>query len=173
MRLGTAVSLALVLIAAPTLAFGQASITGFVRDTSGAVLPGVTVEAASPALIERVRSSVTDGTGQFRIENLRPGIYSVTFTLPGFATVHRERVELSGTFTAQINADMRVGGVEETITVTGETPTVDVQGTTRQRVISADVIQALPTPRSDKNLAQLIPGIYGGAQDVGGTEDMA
>jgi hypothetical protein len=157
----------------PSLALAQAAIVGVVRDTSGAVLPGVTVEAASPALIEKVRIAVTDGTGQFRIENLRPGTYSVTFGLPGFATVVREGVELTGSFTATINADLRVGGVEEPITVTGETPTVDVQGTTRQRVISAEVIQALPTPRSDKNLAQLIPGIYGGAQDVGGTEDMA
>src|SRR5512138_1886794 len=102
---------------ASSTAYAQASITGVVKDGSGAVLPGVTVEAASPALIEKVRSVVTDGTGQYRIENLRPGTYSVTFTLPGFATSKREGIELTGTFVATVNADMRVGALEETITV--------------------------------------------------------
>ena len=168
------VGVALIAILMPTLAFAQASITGVVRDTSGAVLPGVTVEAASPALIEKVRSSVTDGTGQYRIENLRPGTYTVTFTLPGFSTVKRDGVELTGTFTATINADMRVGAIEETVTVTGESPIVDVQNTTQQRVLSHEIIDAIPTGRSDKNLAALIPGvsIAGGiSQDVGGTQD--
>ena len=100
-----------------------------VRDTSGAVLPGVTVEAASPALIEKVRSVVTDGTGQYRIENLRPGSYTVTFTLPGFATVKREGIELTGSFVATVNGDMRVGRSRKRSTVTGETPVVDVQST--------------------------------------------
>src|SRR5262252_1398814 len=99
----------------PAAVFAQASIAGVVKDTSGAVLPGVTVEAASPALIEKTRAAVTDGTGQFRIENLRPGTYSVTFTLTGFSTVKREGVELTGSGTASLNADMRVGAVEETI----------------------------------------------------------
>ena len=115
----------------PSTAYGQASITGVVRDTSGAVLPGVTVEASSPALIEKVRSGVTNGAGQYRIENLRPGPYSVTFTLAGFATVKRDGVELTGSFSASINADMRVGALEETVTVTGESPIVDVPSTTR------------------------------------------
>src|ERR671919_629176 len=97
----------------PALAFGQASITGVVRDTSGAVLPGVTVEASSPALIEKVRSVVTDDTGQYRILELRPGTYTVTFSLPGFSTVRREGVELTGSFTAAVNAEMRVGALEE------------------------------------------------------------
>ena len=93
----------------PTIAFAQASITGTVKDTSGAVLPGVTVEASSPVLIEKVRTVVTDGSGQYRIVDLRPGTYTVTFTLPGFNTVKRDGVELTGSFTATINADMRVG----------------------------------------------------------------
>src|SRR5438093_13576272 len=105
-------------------AYGQASIVGTVKDSSGALLPGVTVEASSPALIEKVRSAVTDGSGQYRIENLRPGVYNVTFTLPGFSTVKREAIELEGSFVASVNADMRIGAVEETITVTGETPIV-------------------------------------------------
>jgi hypothetical protein len=163
----------------PTAAFAQASIAGAVKDTSGAVLPGVTVEAASPALIEKTRSVVTDGTGQYRIESLRPGAYTVTFTLAGFSTVKREGVELAGSFTATVNADLRVGVVEETITVTAATPLVDVQNTISQRVIDHVIADAIPTGRLYANLAVLIPGISigaiannisgMGAQDVGGS----
>ena len=158
----------------PSAAYAQASIAGVARDASGAVLPGVTVEAASPALIEKVRSVVSDGSGQYRIVDLRPGTYSVTFTLPGFATVKRDGVELTGAATATVNAEMRVGGVEETITVTGATPVVDVQGVQQQRVMNKDVIDALPTGRTTTNMAVLIPGMVlattfsGESQDVGG-----
>ena len=92
----------------PQAAMGQAAVTGTVRDTSGAVLPGVNVEASSPALIEKVRTAVTDGTGQYRIIDLRPGLYSVTFTLQGFSAVNREGLELAGSFTANVNATMEV-----------------------------------------------------------------
>ena len=110
-------------VIAPTLAHAQqASITGVVRDTSGAVLPGVTVEASSPALIEKMRSVTTDGTGQYRIVDLRPGNYTVTFMLAGFSAVKRDGIELTGSFTATVNADLRVGSLEETVTVSGETP---------------------------------------------------
>src|SRR3979490_2529332 len=112
------------LVLFPTLAFAQASITGVVKDSSGAVLPGVTVETASPVLIEKTRSTVTDGSGLYRIIDLRPGLYTVTFSLPGFSTVKREDIELTGSFIATVNADMKVGGVAETITVSGETPIV-------------------------------------------------
>src|ERR1700693_5757739 len=105
----------------PASLWAQASITGVVKDTSGAVLPGVTVEASSPVLIEKVRSAVTDGSGVYRIVDLLPGTYAVAFTLPGFSTVRREGVELTGSFAATINADLKVGALEETITVTGET----------------------------------------------------
>src|SRR5688572_14302418 len=108
----------------PSIAHAQASITGLVRDTSGAVLPGVTVEAASPALIEKARSVVTDDTGQYRIVDLRPGMYSVTFSLPGFNGVQRQGIELTGSFVATVNAELRVGALTETITVTGESPIV-------------------------------------------------
>jgi len=141
----------------PALAFAQASITGTVRDTSGAVLPGVTVEASSPALIEKVRTATTDGNGQYRIVDLRAGEYTVTFTLPGFTTVKRERVTLEGSFTASINADMRVGQLTETITVTGESPIVDVQSMRRQMVLDNEIISAIPSSRSYNNLIQLIP----------------
>ena len=126
-------SLALLAVAVftPAAAFAQAVIAGTVKDASGAVLPGVTVEAASNALIEKVRSAATDGTGQYRIEDLRPGVYTVTFTLQGFNTYKREGIELTGSFTAQINAELKVGAISETITVTGETPVVDVQSARR------------------------------------------
>jgi hypothetical protein len=136
------------ILSIPATAYAQATVAGIVRDTSGAVLPGVTVEAASPALIEKVRSVVTDGTGQYQIVNLVPGTYTVTFTLPGFNTVTREGVVLAGSFAAKIDADLRVGAVEETITVTGETPIVDVQNTRRQRVIDRETIDEIPTSRT-------------------------
>ena len=119
------------------LAFAQGTLTGTVRDQSGGVLPGVTVEASSPALIEKVRTAVTDGAGQYRITGLNPGTYSLTFTLPGFNIVKRDGIELSGTATLTIPADMRVGALEETVTVTGETPVVDVQTARRETVLSA------------------------------------
>jgi hypothetical protein len=141
----------------PTIAFAQATITGTVKDTSGAVLPGVTVEASSPVLIEKVRTVVTDGSGQYRIVDLRPGTYSVTFTLPGFNTFKRDGVELEGALTATINADLRVGSLEETVTVTGESPIVDVQSIRRQTVISGDVMKDLPAARSYAGVMMLIP----------------
>src|SRR3984893_17838441 len=122
----------------PTAAVAQAVIAGTAKDPSGAVLPGVVVEATSPALIEKVRTAVTDGTGQYRIEDLRPGVYTVTFTLQGFSTVRREGIELSGSFTATINADLKVGALAETVTVTGETPVVDVQSARREVTLNSD-----------------------------------
>src|SRR5258705_13881784 len=145
---GVRMAVFLGLALAPSAAFAQATgIAGIVRDTSGAVLPGVTVEASSPALIERVRTVATDSQGQYKILDLRPGTYTVTFTLTGFSTVKREGIELTGSFTATVNADMRVGAVEETVTVTGETPIVDIQSTTREPSISHDLIDTIPTVR--------------------------
>jgi hypothetical protein len=162
----------------PAAAFAQASITGTVRDSSGGVLPGVTVEASSPALIERVRSVVSDANGQYRIVDLRPGTYAVSFTLPGFSTFRREGVELAGTFVATVNAELRVGALEETITVTAESPIVDVQRTTAQRVFTQEVIDAIPAGRSHINQIALIPGLAavqpgrGALADVGGTNNL-
>src|SRR6266513_2098746 len=135
----------LVLIPSEVLALG--SITGSVRDTTGAVLPGVTVEASSPVLIERARSVVTDSQGAYKIVDLRPGTYVVSFTLAGFSTVKREGIELTGTFTAIVNADLRVGVVSETITVSGESPVVDVVNASQQTVLSKDSLAAVPTAR--------------------------
>jgi hypothetical protein len=149
----------LVVLVLPAAALAQAAITGVVRDTSGAVLPGVTVEAASPVLIERTRSVVSDDTGQYRIVDLRPGTYAVTFALPGFNTVKREGIELSGDFVATISAELRVGALEETVTVTGESPIVDVQSARVQTVIDRDVIAAIPSSRNATGIQSLVPGL--------------
>jgi Carboxypeptidase regulatory-like domain len=142
---------------APSSLFAQASIAGQVKDTSGAVLPGVTVEASSPALIEKVRSASTDANGQYRIEDLRPGTYEVTFSIAGFSTIKRQGIELTGTFAATVNADMKVGAVSETITVTGETPVVDVINAKQQTTVSNEVINAVPTARLYHSLGHLFP----------------
>src|SRR5580765_2516143 len=167
-RLG---ALALVCLAmGQTAAFAQA-IAGVVRDASGGVMPGVTVEAASPALIEKVRTVVSDGDGQYKIINLTPGTYSVTFTLAGFNTVKREGIILTGDFTAPVNAEMKVGAIEETITVSGASPLIDTQSVTQKKSLTSDMISALPTGRSFQNLSVLVPGVMIGlgSQDVGGT----
>lgn len=157
------------LVLVPSAAFAQTSITGVVKDTSGAVLPGVTVEASSPVLIEKVRTAISDGTGQYRIVNLQPGTYTVTFSLPGFSTVKREGIELTGNFVATINGELKVGALEETVTVTGETPIVDVQSMRLQTVISNDVISALPAARAYNSLMGLMPNTVtaaGTASDI-------
>jgi len=168
-RCAKVASLLAALVLLPALASAQGSIAGVVKDTSGAVLPGVTVEAASPALIEKVRSAVSDGTGQFQIVNLPPGAYTVTFTLPGFNTLIRDGVELTGNFTATVNGDLRVGALEESITVTGEAPTVDVQNTARQNIVDREIIENIPAGRNIWALGALNPGITTNVpQDVGG-----
>ena len=156
----------------PAAAYAQAAITGVARDASGAVLPGVTVDAASPVLIEKVRSVVTNATGQYRIVDLRPGTYSVTFALPGFTTVKREGIELSGNFVATVNAELRIGALEETITVTGESPIVDVQSTRSQQIIDRDVITAIPSSRNVAGIQAIIPGISTNGDSGGITGSM-
>ena len=174
--------LCLVLLPAAALA-QQATIAGVVKDTSGAVLPGVTVEIASPALIEKTRSAVTDGSGQFQIIQLVPGTYTVTFTLQGFNTFKRDNVEVSGSGVVTVNADMKVGEIAETITVTGQASLVDVRSAGVQKVVTKEIVDAVPTGRLGINLAALQPGMILGAgggvgvansnalasQDVGGT----
>jgi hypothetical protein len=156
-------------LAVPSLAHAQASITGTVRDSSGPVLPGVTVEVSSPALIEKVRSAVTDGAGRYRVVDLRPGTYTVTFTLPGFNTVRREGITLEGSLTATVDGELGVGTLQEAVTVTGETPMVDVQSVKRQTVFDGDLITSLPVTRSYNSLMQLMPNTItqaGGGADV-------
>ena len=161
---------AVVLVGVPSAAFAQASIVGTARDASGAVLPGVTVEASSPALIERTRSVVTNGVGQYSIQDLRPGTYSVTFSLPGFSAVRRDGIELSGSFIATVNADMRVGGVQETVTVSGEAPVVDVTSARTEQTIDGETVAAIPTSRLYSSLTQLVPALNVQGNDVGGSQ---
>lgn len=170
---GWRIVLLLFFLALPAIAWAQGdlgSIAGVVRDSTGGVLPGVTVEVSSPVLIERVRTATTDGQGQYRVLSLRPGVYEVTFSLEGFGTVRRSGVELTAAFTASVNADLTPGSLEESVTVSGASPLVDVQNTVQQRAVTAAVIEALPAGRQFQGFAVLVPGVSRtGGQDVGGS----
>ena len=157
--LGYAVAALACLVTLPALAHAQSAIVGVAKDTSGAVLPGVTVEAASNALIEKTRAVVTDGSGQYRIVDLRPGTYSVTFSLEGFQSFKRDALDLPSQFTMTINADMKVGALEETLTVTGAAPTVDVQTAVHTQVLNREAMDAIPTGRTIQGMGQLIVGV--------------
>jgi len=157
------------LLALPSVARAQSAIAGVVRDTSGAVLPGVTVEASSDVLIEKTKTVTTDGSGQYRIIDLRPGTYIVTFTLTGFQTVKREGVELPAEFTASINADLKVGALEETIVVSGATPVVDVSSAAHVQVLDRETLENVPTGRTIQGIGQIIVGVNLSLPDVGGS----
>lgn len=159
-----------VLVFIPAAAVAQSAVAGVVKDSSGGVLPGVTVEAASPALIERSRTAVTDGQGLYQVIDLRPGVYSVTFTLPGFQSVKREGIELTSSFTATVNADMQVSSVSETVTVSGAAPTVDVRNALVQTVMTRQLLDAIPTGRSYQSIAQMTPGVVLDRADQAGSE---
>lgn len=160
------------LVLVPAVARAQSVFTGTVKDTSGAVMPGVTVEAASPALIEGVRSAITDASGTYRIGDLRPGTYKLTYTLPGFNTVIRDGVELQGNFVATINIDLAVGTLQESVTVSGASPVVDVQSNAKQQVLTRDVLSAVPTAGTIQGLGQLVVGVTLNVPDVGGSRAM-
>jgi hypothetical protein len=154
-----AVGVALVVLV-PSVAFAQeGQIAGTVRDSSNAVMPGVTVEVTSPALIEKVRSTTTDANGQYRITNLPVGTYKVVFTLSGFAKQERDDVILSSNFTAPVNATMSVGQLTETVVVAGITPIVDVQNSREVINLQGATIRDLPTSRNANSLLELTPGI--------------
>src|SRR4051812_44077926 len=154
----------------PAMAYAQGStIAGVVKDASGAVLPGVTVEAASDVLIEKVRTAVTDGSGQYRILALPPGTYAVTFSLTGFSTVKRDGFVLPGDFVATLNVDLKVGALEETVTVSGESPIVDVQTTRQQRTLDNELIRSIPTARGYAAVMLLIPSMV---QSGGGNSNV-
>jgi hypothetical protein len=162
--------LAVILLAGSTAAYAQqlGTVAGVVKDASGAVLPGVTVEVASPVLIEKVRTAVTGGSGQYQIVNLPPGSYTATFTLTGFSTVRHEGIDVSVAVTAQVNAEMKVGAVAETITVTGETPVVDIQTAAQTRSVTAQAFKELPSGGSWIQMAALVPAVRASNTDVGG-----
>src|SRR6478672_8164472 len=156
----------------PAAAHAQSAIAGLVKDTSGAVLPGVTVEAASPALIDKVRTAITDSQGLYRIVDLRPGAYTVTFTLPGFQTFKRDGLDLPANFTATVNADLKVGAIEEAVTVSGQSPVVDVNSNAKSQVLPRDVLDSVPSARTIQSLGQLIVGVALSSPDVGGSRAM-
>src|SRR5205823_2399701 len=143
--------------AMPASVFAQPSIAGSVKDSSGGALPGVTVEATSPVLIERVRSVVTDASGQYAIVDLRPGTFTVTFTLPGFNVVTRAGVELTGSFTATANAQLSVGGMTETVTVTADSSLIDLRSSKQPVAMTSEIVSRIPTGRSLVNLGVLVP----------------
>jgi hypothetical protein len=153
----------------PVLAAAQGQIVGQVKDESGGVLPGVTVEASSPALIEKVKSAVTDDQGRYRIADLRPGTYKVTFSLGGFSSLTRDRLEVNAETALNVNADMKVGSLQETITVSGQTPQVDVQQAARVTNITRDVIDTLPVSRNVMSIGVLAPGVRASTPDIGGS----
>ena len=155
----------------PSLATAQSQFVGRVSDATGAVLPGVTVDAASPALIEKMKSAVTDGEGRFNIVDLRPGEYTLTFRLEGFSTVLREKVTLPADFSMTINAEMRLGALEETITVSGAAPIVDVTQSQRAQVMDREVIDSLPLGHTVQARAALVPLVLS-TPDVGGSQSM-
>lgn len=172
-RILSILALGLVGVLMPAAAQAQAAIAGAVTDASGAVLPGVTVEASSPVLIEGARTVVTDGSGRYRVESLRPGPYVVTFTLAGFATVRREGIDVVGSATATVNTELRVGALNETVTVSGAAPTVDTRSVEQERVITRELLDALPFGRTPQTAALLTPGASAvstfGAIEIGGT----
>ena len=158
------------IVCIPSLALAQSSsIAGLVSDASGAVLPGVTVEASSPALIEGSRVVTTDGSGRYTISELRPGTYTVTFTLAGFTTIKREGIELTAAFAANIPAQLKVGSLEESVTVSGATPVVDIQNVVKQRLVTADVLEAVPSGKSWSQVGVLTVGVSSSLTDVGGS----
>jgi hypothetical protein len=171
-RILSALIVGAALMLLPAVVSAQSAINGTVKDTSGAAMPGVTVEASSDVLIEKVRSVVTNEVGAYQLVDLRPGTYSITFTLPGFATFRRDGVILPTGFTATINAEMKIGELAETITVTGESPVVDVTTAAHTAVLDREAIDAIPTGRSIQGMGQLVVGINLNLPDTGGARAM-
>jgi hypothetical protein len=159
-------------LALPSSVGAQSAFAGVIKDTTGAALPGVTVEASSPALIEKSRTVVTDEHGEFKIVDLQPGTYAITFSLEGFSTVKRTAIDLPSNFTMTLNIEMRVGAVEETVVVSGIAPVVDVQTTETSEILPRDVLDAVPTGRTVQGIAQLVSGVKMDQPDVGGSHAM-
>ncbi len=163
-----------VCLLASTHAFAQGggasttgSINGKVADSSGGVLPGVTVSATSPSSMG-VQSSVTDTGGNYRFPALPPGTYTVTFELPGFNTLKRENIQISMGFTATINVELAVASLQETVTVTGDSPVIDTSNTRVQQNFKLEALQEIPNSRDLWSLLAVTPSVTMGRIDVGG-----
>lgn len=163
-------AISIILGSSMALAQTNGAIIGVVKDQTGTTLPGVTVEASSPALIERVKTAVTAGSGDYQIVDLRPGAYDVTFTMPGFQTVKHEGITIGAAFTAAVNVVLRVGQLAETVIVRGEAPLVDVRTGTSERALNQQLLEGIPTGRASWALAMLMPGATTSRPDVGGSE---
>src|SRR5262249_43994661 len=148
------------------------SITGTVTDSSSAVLPGVTVTLTGEKLIGGPATQITDATGGYRFDRLAPGAYTVKFELQGFRSFTRDDIRINAAFVATINAKLEVGSVSESITVTGESPTVDTKSNVQQTVMTQEILEGVPTGRDPWSLAKLIPGVQVSTYDVGGTQSM-
>ncbi len=146
------------------------SITGVVTDTSSAVLPGVSVSLSGEKLIGGVQTKVTDATGNYRFDRLPPGAYNVKFELQGFKTIERQGIRVNASFVATVSPKLEVGSVSETITVTGESPTIDTKSNVQQTIMSQDILEGVPTGRDPWSLAKIIPGVQISTYDVGGTQ---
>jgi hypothetical protein len=158
--------LLVLVVAVPVTSSAQAAIAGAVIDPTGGPLAGVAVEATSPALIEKRRTAVTDSSGRYRIEDLRPGTYAVTFALAGWSIHRQERVELSGSSTASVDATLSVGPVTEAVTVTGEIQPLDVQTAKREMTLRSEAVRSIPAVRSYNSLLVLVPGVVTNANDT-------
>lgn len=173
-RLAVVLRLGLLVLAvlAPATAMAQSAFNGVVKDASGGILPGVTVEASSPALIEKTRAVVSDEQGRYNIVDLRPGVYKITFSLEGFSTLVRDGIELTSNTTLSIDGEMRVGALEESITVSGAAPTVDVSNAQRTQVLTREIVDALPVTRNAQSIGAVVPGVKLSRPDVGGSQMM-
>jgi hypothetical protein len=175
MKLVRRAVLSMICMLATTAAFAQVqtgSIAGVATDASNAVMPGVTVSVSGEKLIGGVQTQTTDASGAYRFDRLPPGSYSVKFELQGFRTIDRSDVAISAAFTATVNAKMEVGGVNETITVTGESPTVDTHSNLQQTVMNQEILEGVPSGRDPWSIAKIIPGVQVSTYDVGGTQSI-
>jgi hypothetical protein len=171
-RLAVCKAVALVMVVtSSSTTFAQSTISGQVRDPSGAAMPGVRVEAASPVLIEGSRSATTSSDGRYAIVDVRPGTYMTTFTIDGFAVVKRE-VEVRSNVTVPVDAEMKVGSIEETVNVAPAAPMVDVQNATHPETLSRSVLDSLPTARNLQSVASYVPGVHLNIPDVGGSQQI-
>jgi hypothetical protein len=169
----TAAALSLAMVAGATAEAQQTgALSGVVRDAQGGVLPGVTVNVSGQLLGGAARSVVSTEQGLYSLTGLPPGSYTVAFELTGFTTQTRDGVVVQVNRTTRLDMELGVGGLQETITVSGETPVVDVSSTVTQTNISKDLYENIPTGRNPWVMAGLVPGVVTGRLDVGGTEGM-